>query len=200
MEQKTQMLKDLGLNTDEGTGYTGGGEKYIAAVVKYVTSCDDNIREVLGLYESGNMEHYAVKIHALKSNSRMIGHTALFKAFESLEHAARNGDTDFVKAHHNETMELYTEFVKSATPLAESRKEPDAPAISAEEAAETAEELLTALDDFDDELSAQLAAKLSGYPFAGEDKNRIVEAKKYIGDYMYDEAAEIVKELRDSIK
>ena len=60
MEQKTQMLKDLGLNTDEGTGYTGGGEKYIAAVVKYVTSYDDNIREVRGLYESGNTEHYAV--------------------------------------------------------------------------------------------------------------------------------------------
>ena len=63
-----------------------------------------------------------------------------------------------------------------------------------------AAQLLEALDDFDDDLSAELVKKLSGYPFRLTQKDRLAEAAAFIGDFLYDEAAEIIKEISGEIE
>ena len=71
--------------------------------------------------------------------------------------------------------------------------------LSADEAKKTAEALLNALDDFDDELSLELAGKLSNYPFRITQKQRLREATDNIQDFLYDEAAELIREIVPSI-
>ena len=70
--------------------------------------------------------------------------------------------------------------------------------ISAEEALTTANKLLAALDDFDDELSKELALKLTGYPFRITQKELLTQAIGYINDFLYDEAAEKIREIISS--
>ena len=62
------------------------------------------------------------------------------------------------------------------------------------------DELLAALEDYDDELSKELAIKLSCYPFRITQSNKLTEASGYIDDFMYDEAAELIREIYPHIE
>ncbi|MBP5604963.1 MAG: hypothetical protein J6X60_05410 [Ruminiclostridium sp.] len=200
MEQILQKLQELGLDTGMGITYTGTPEKYIAAIARYVRSCEENTANIKDQLSSGNLQRYTISVHAVKSNSKMIGHTELFKAFESLEAAGKNNDTAFIEANNDAVLKRYAEVAGQLRPFTEEPPEAAAPAISLSEAEDITEKLLGALDDFDDELSAELAAKLSGYPFEEAEKEKLGKARKYIGDFMYDEAAELIKELKKSIE
>lgn len=200
MEHKLQQLQTLGLDTATGIGYTGSPENYIAALAKYAESCEGAAADIEKHLNEGNIQRFMIAVHAVKSNSKMIGNTELFKAFESLEFAAKNNDTAFISANNAAILKKYADFAETIKPIAVKRGEQSAPAISAEEAGEIAGKLLEALDEFDDELSAELAHKLSGYPFGDTEREKLTEARKYIGDFMYDEAAEIIKELTGSIR
>ena len=200
MELTLQKLRELGLDTETGIGYTGSPEKYIAAIARYVRCCGDNTADIGKHLASGDLQRYIVAVHAVKSNSRMIGHNELFKAFESLEAAGKRNDTAFIGENSDTVLKRYAEVAEQLRPFAASPAEAAAPLITLAEAEETAGELLAALDDLDDELSGQLVQRLSGYPFEDGDKEKLAQAKKYIGDFMYDEAAELIKELQNSIK
>lgn len=200
MEQTLQKLQELGLDTDTGIAYTGNPEKYLAAIARYVRSCRENIDDIGKHRASGDLQRFIVAVHAVKSNSKMIGHTELFKAFESLEFAGKRDDTAFIDENNDAILKRYTEVAEQLKPFAEEPAEAAAPAISLAEAGEIAEKLLEALDDFDDELSAELVKKLSGYPFEGGDKEKLAQAKKYISDFMYDEAAELIRALHGKLQ
>ena len=57
-----------------------------------------------------------------------------------------------------------------------------------------------ASDDFDDDLSKQLATKLAGYPFRMTQADKLKEAIAYIDDFMYDEAAQLIREIGQTIE
>ena len=63
-----------------------------------------------------------------------------------------------------------------------------------------AKKLLDALDEFDDELAKDLVRKLSGYPFRITQKGKLREAEDQINDFMYEEAAELIREILPEIE
>ena len=72
--------------------------------------------------------------------------------------------------------------------------------LTGEEAKETAYKLLAALDDFSDDLAAELISKLAGYPFRITQMNKLQKTADLINDFMYDDAAELIKEIIPSIE
>ena len=59
---------------------------------------------------------------------------------------------------------------------------------------------MEALDEFDDELSSQLVSKLAGYPFRMTQRQKLDEAADNIGNFLYDEALELIKEIYTAIE
>ena len=199
MELDLSWLEAEEINVEEGISYTGGREKYASALQRYLKSYEKNRRAVEELLSSGDTEGYMIKVHALKSNSRMIGAAGLATAFEELENAAKAGDKAFITERTGEALQKYDGIIEIIKP-AGSMEEIHAPdELTAEEAGETADRLLEALDDLDDEKSAGLAAKLKGYPFRPSQKEKLEEAVRCIGDFLYDEASELIREIRPSI-
>lgn len=200
MNDRFNWLSEKGINVDEGLGYTGGSEKYASALQRYFRSYEANRKAVEELLAAGDIEGCTIKVHALKSNSKMIGALELAAAFEALELAGRRGDAAFLAAEAPSALAAYEKLVELLRPIgeAETVRAPDE--IDAAEATQVAAKLLEALDEFDDELSAELAAKLAGYPFRPTQKEKLREAVKYIGDFMYDEAAELVREIVPAIE
>ncbi len=200
MDERFNWLSEQGINVDEGLGYTGGGDKYAAALQRYFRSYESNRAAVEALLAAGDADGYAIKVHALKSNSRMIGADGLADAFEALELAAKRGDAAFLGENTPAALAAYEKLIALLRPIgeAETVRAPDE--ISAAEAKETADRLLAALDDFDDELSAQLAEKLAGYPFRPTQKEKLRAAARNIGDFLYDEAAELIREIVPAIE
>lgn len=194
------FLDAKGIDTRTGIEFTGDKEKYISALKRYFNGFEDNSKKVCELYEKGDMDNYSITVHALKSNSKMVGAMALAELFEKLEIASREGGITYVRENHKKMLDAYRDFVELIRPIGEADVEPPADEIDAERAKEIISELLEALDDFDDEKSKDLAGKLLGYPFRLAQKELLGKAIKLIDDFMYDDAAGIIKEISETIE
>ncbi len=199
MEADLAKLEEYGLSISAGLAFTGSAEKYKAAIQRYLKGHDANRKDIAELAETGDIENYRIKVHALKSNSRMIGASELAQKFEALEKAASGGNTAFIDEQTEPVLAEYDRLVEFLAPFGETDSISPADEISADEARRIAGELLAALDDFDDELSKELAHKLSGYPFRITQIEKLRGAMQYIEDFLYDDAAELIKEIVPAI-
>ena len=193
-------LSEAGLDIKTGMDFTGGEDKYLSAIRRFYSNYEKNKEKVSEFINAGDYENYMITVHALKSNAKMIGALSLSSAFESLELAARNKDTATINDQNDRTMSSYSDLINALKPIEQFGDVRAADEISGDVARATADELLNALDDFDDDLSKQLVNKLMGYPFRITQKDLLKQAAAYVDDFMYDEAAEIIKQIYPAIE
>lgn len=194
------QIAEMGLDVKSGLEYTGGEQKYISAIQRFYKNYEKNRKKVEELYEDKDYDNYMVTVHALKSNARMIGANDLSKGFEGLEGASREKDAYYLDRHTNQVLDAYGKLIKKMKPLSEMEEVHASDEISADEARDISKKLLEALDDFDDRLSSELAKKLSGYPFRVTQRDKLKEAVSLIEDFMYDDAADIIREISSAIE
>ena len=195
-----QRLVDLGIDLQTGIDYTGNKEKYVSALQRFYKSSEMNKKKIHDHLEAKDLENLAITVHALKSNSKMIGAAELSGMFETLESASKENDMATVQANIDRTLTTYDALLDAIKPWGERETYMATGEISAAEAKDIAEKLLIALDDFDDDLAGELAAKLSGYPFRITQRNKLQEASDLIADFMYDEATDIIREIMKAIE
>ena len=200
MGNDISWLSQAGLDTQAGIGYTGGQEKYLSAISRFYANYVKNREKIMEYRSAGDLENYMITVHALKSNSRMIGASALGSAFEALENAARNSDVQRIESDTDKALSMYKDLIEALKPIESMGNVRASDEISGDVARETSEALLAALDDFDDDLARDLIKKLAGYPFRITQKNRLKEAVDLIEDFMYEDAAEIIKEIVPAIE
>ena len=195
-----EQVLALGIDLKAGLDYTGGNEKYISALQRYFKSSANNKTKIEEYLRTGDLDNLAITVHALKSNSKMIGAISLASKFETLEIASKNKDIESIKENIKPALVEYETLLEVLKPLGETAEYKAPGEISGEEARKVADELLETLDDFDDEKSTELIKKLSGYTFRITQKNKLKEAADYIGEFMYDEAADLVRGIISAIE
>lgn len=200
MDLDLGFLADNGIDTKLGEEYTGGKDKYLSALKRYYTNYESNREKIENLYAEGDMENYMIQVHALKSNSKMVGATSLAGEFEALEHAAREGNSSFIAENEEKVLLNYDRFVELIKPIGEADIEKPADEISGDVAKEIVKELLVTLDDYDDEKSMELAKKLRGYPFRMRQRDEMDQAIKLISEFKYDDAEDIIREISETIE
>ena len=193
-------LSETGLDTETGISYTGGQDKYISALQRFYKNYEKNRAKVCEYLLAKDYENYMITVHALKSNAKMIGARDLSTLFETLETAARNNEIGFIEPQNAVALKEYDELIQKLAPIGSMGDVRAADEISAEVARETVDKLLEALDDFDDEEAKKLAKVLSGYPFRLTQAEKLKEAAAFIEDFMYDEAAGIIRQIAPAIE
>ena len=193
-------LNETGLDTKTGTSYTGGQDKYISALQRFYKNYEKNRAKVCEYLQAKDYENYMITVHALKSNARMIGARDLSTLFETLETAARNNEIGLIEPQNAVALKEYDELIQKLAPIGAMGDVRAADEISAGAARETVDKLLEALDDFDDEEAKKLAEVLSGYPFRLTQAEKLKEAAAFIEDFMYEEAAEIIRQIAPAIE
>ena len=193
-------LSETGLDTKTGISYTGGQDKYISALQRFYKNYERNRAKVCECLEAKDYENYMITVHALKSNAKMIGARDLSTLFETLEMAARNNEIGVIEPQNAVALKEYDELIQKLAPIGAMGDVRAADEISAEVARETIDKLLAALDDFDDEEAKRLAKILSGYPFRMTQADKLREAVALIEDFMYEEAAEIIRQIAPAIE
>lgn len=200
MDYDLSTLAEYGIDTDTGLAYTGKPEKYISALQRFYRSYEKNRAKIETTLAESDFENYTITVHALKSNARMIGAADLSSKFEALEMAGRNGDIDAVKAATQDALDSYALIIRALEPIGTGEDAPASDEISADEARKIAADLLYALEEYDDELSASLAGRLAGYPFRLTQRDLLKKATGLIGDFLYDEAADIIRQITETIE
>lgn len=118
MDSRLENLKNAipDIDFEKGINYCAGDEEfYIDVLSDYVA--ENRKAEMEELFASENYADYAVEVHALKSTSRTLGLEKMGNLAEKLEHAAKDGNTEYVKANHAEAMDYFNSLLKNITEL-----------------------------------------------------------------------------------
>ena len=105
-----ERLKAEGVDVSAGLGYCAGDEElYMEMLGDYISSSEGKLENLDSLYRDRSWHDYEVAVHALKSNSRMVGLSTAFEQALALERAAESEDVSFIEQNHPVLLETVRE-------------------------------------------------------------------------------------------
>ncbi len=126
-EDKTELpgwLKETeGIDTDQGILNCGSAESYLSVLKTFYKTAKSKADEIESLHESGDVENYTIKVHALKSSARIIGAAKLSDMAKTLEEAGKAGDTDTIDRDTDALLEKYRSLYEDLNKIDEDEKE-----------------------------------------------------------------------------
>ena len=188
MEMTFEDLKAAGFNVEEGLGYTGNNEKYLAALQRFYRRSYKVVSSIKDFVYDEAYDELVIVVHALKSNARMIGADCLGNLAEHMENLGKAGDNGEMISLSGGLLEELKKVIEIIRPYGMMEEVHPASEISAGEAEKTGAELIDAVEDFDDERAMQLIDRLMRYPFRFTLINVLKNAKEDISEYEYTEA------------
>jgi signal transduction histidine kinase/CheY-like chemotaxis protein/HPt (histidine-containing phosphotransfer) domain-containing protein len=110
------------LDTEEGIGYCmDSADMYTDILKDYADSSRRQL--IIDAYDREDWKEYRVNVHALKSTSRTIGADSLSEKALKLEEAARDLNTEYIRANHAEMLAEYEELLGKLKVLFEKNTE-----------------------------------------------------------------------------
>jgi len=101
-------LREAGINPGTGLAYCQQDKAlYETLLEEYARSARAKTESLQTYYDTYDWKQYGILVHAIKSTSRMIGAETLAKAAEALEKAAKEGNDDYIKGHHDGMIKQY---------------------------------------------------------------------------------------------
>lgn len=156
-----KMNKIEELDVDSALKNCGSEELLSSIINQYHSSINQKAAELQQAFEAEDWNNYGIKVHALKSTSRLIGAIKLSKMAEHLEECANNNTVNEIQIEHKNLMDYFLSFRNILEPLLqESVDEKDKPEISKEDLSKKMKQILECADAFDldglDELIKEL--------------------------------------------
>ncbi len=99
------------LNVKKGLLYCGSVENYKNVLNVHATNGPDNIDKIRNLFKEKNITDYTIYIHALKSSMASIGAETLSEMAKDMEQAGKDGNIEYIEAHHEELMAEYERII-----------------------------------------------------------------------------------------
>ena len=175
---------------DVGSGLThcGSGESYMATLKMYLDSAERNAEEIERYWAAKDIKNTTIKVHALKSTSRVIGALELGEFAARLEKASDAGDTKTLEKELGELISQYRQLAKDLEPLREcdDDKEDDRPLISDEDLKEVYRALCEFCESFDLDSVTDLVKSLENYRIPEDEATRVDAIKKAVDNYDYE--------------
>ena len=146
-----EWLKQVsGLDTTEGVKHCGGVDDYLAALTVYANAVNSVANEIESYYKAEDWKNYTIKVHALKSSSRVIGAGELSERAKRLEDAGNSDYIDEIKQDTPSLLELYRSYAEKLKPLIKVEEDDsNKPLIDETELAEAFEAMKDAATTFD---------------------------------------------------
>ncbi len=184
------------IDTGEGIKNCGGVEGYLDTVKTYAKAVKDHADETEKFWRSGDIRNATIKIHALKSSSRIIGAMDLGELAQELENAGNKNDTEKLGERIDELLERYRRIGEALLPLI-SPNEPDESELKPI-GEDGLGQMYTAIREFisvnDYDSVIDLIETLKGYRVPDNEKGRRNALIKAADEIEYEEIKEIMEE------
>ena len=174
------LLGIEGLDTAEGIRHCGDREIYLETLTVYAESAADGADEIAMLWGERDIPGVTVKVHALKSTSRVIGAMKLGDFAEKLEKAGNDGDTDTLEANMDDLIAQYRALGGALSPLASGGNDDDLPEMPAQQLEEAYAAIRELAEVFDYDSVLFIMDSLEGYSAPEAEKERFAELKKAV--------------------
>ena len=183
------------IDTEKGVKNNGGDvEAYLQTLKVYAGMTEKATSEIRDLFISGDVKNATIKIHALKSTTRIIGATELGELAQQLEDAGKSGDVAMLDAELEGLLSRSQAIGAALAPLTEVQEEEaddgDLPPIDDAELQDYKDRIRGLAEDCDDMGIEQLLDELSGYKLPAEEKERINQVRQALDMFDFEGVAE----------
>ncbi|MBR4530128.1 MAG: DegV family EDD domain-containing protein [Lachnospiraceae bacterium] len=170
---------------------SGSEESFLSVLKIYHDSYEVKSGEIRKYYEAQDWENYTIKVHALKSGSRLVGALQVGEEAEALEMAGKRSDEEFIKSHHDALMADYRAVRDALEPQFGAGEDlPEIPVDTLEEAYAAMEEFSHAKDF---ELARMVMDSVKEYRLPEADAARFKEIQEKLSQMDWDAILELVK-------
>ena len=194
-EEAEWYEKIPGLDAKAAIKNSGSKDAFLSVLKIYYDSYQAKYDELNSYYDTEDWENYTVKIHALKSSSRLVGALELGDDAEKLEMAGKNGNIEYISANHGKAMEQYKNIVDMLSAGFGPKEDPDLSEIDQA----TLLELYEGLSEFafakDLELARMVIADAGEYRLFPEDADRFDRLNSKVEQMDWEGITEILKEV-----
>ena len=98
------FLRENNIDVDSGIEILGDIEMYDETIEDFILEMEDRLPNIEKCKENGDMENYAILVHALKGDSKYLGFTKLADLAYEHQIKAQENDINFVNKHYDELM------------------------------------------------------------------------------------------------
>ncbi len=191
-----QFVRDIPeIDIEAGVCNNGDEEAYIETLKTYAEMVGGHIDDIERFMAADDIANATIKIHALKSTSRIIGAADIGELAQRLETAGKAGDTETLNNELGGLLERCRKLGEQLSPLVEAPEETEdesLPLISEEELHEAYSLIKEANESFQLENVNEIAESLKGYRVPDAEKERVRNIIKAVSDLEYDKLPEII--------
>ncbi len=181
-------IKEIDVN--KGIRNCGGRESYIQVLTTYADSALRQCKEIEDHASSDDISSMTIKVHALKSTSRVIGAGDIGDLAERLEAAGHDGDMDIINKDLPLLIEGCRELIQKLSPL--TKKSP-LPLISDKELREAYTLISEFLSVEDYESTLGVIETLKNYTYPPDEQQRCLALIDASREYDYVRINNILK-------
>ena len=184
-----------GLDVNTGIAHCGSRSAFMDTVRIYFDNGQKNAEEIEKYWNKKDIKNTTVKVHALKSTSRIIGAMKLGDFAERLEKAGESGDTDTLEREIENLLTGYRELINKLKPLFDIKDEEskdDRPPISKEKIEEAYAVISEHYASFDIDSIVNIVENLQKYRFPEDEAVRFEAIRKAVDNFDYDQIPEIL--------
>lgn len=213
-------LPDFSFRSIDSTlGLHYSGDKlcdYISFLEIYEKESRNSRKKIINAYSREAWKEYSIYVHALKSTSMSIGASTLSSMANSIESAAKEDNSSFIKAEHGKMIELHRNVLDEIHSFLESQLQPSPQEVTdqlvsneveksqSDQGSMTTDEFLETLDkingfliNFDQDAVLQLMANLDSRSFAQQEiKTLLQTVREWACRFEFDAAIDELSLLR----
>ena len=184
------------VSAEIGVKNCGDVSSFISALVTYAESFEANKKAIAEAKNNGDVSNYTIKVHALKSSSKIIGAMQIGLLAEKLEAAGNAFDVDTINVYTDELLSYYSSLcymLKHHLDVPAKEDEEDKPLISAEGLEEAYGAIREIAEMFDYDSLMGVMESLKEYRLPEEEKDRFASLKKAVANADWDQINSIMK-------
>ena len=195
------IFKIDALDVNSGLIHCGSREAYMATLKMYLEAASQNAEDIERYWSVRDLKNTTIKVHALKSTSRVIGALKLGDLAEKLEKAGDSGDTETLEKELGKLLSQYRELAAELEPLSDIKPDEDSdtrPLITEEDMKEAYTAILEFCASYDFDSVVNVVESLDDYRFPEEEATRFEAVKKAVDNFDYDMIPGIISGERDN--
>ena len=185
-----------GINVKDGVRFGGGQDGFMSILTVFYRTASANADEIEKLYDDNDIENYTIKVHALKSASRIVGAKEISELSKSLEDAGKKGDKAYIDEHTKELLDMYRSLEKDLSPLEpkDDKPESEKPELGPSEIKEAYQTIIEIAGSMDFDMMDGILKDLDNYRLPEKDEKLLKEIKALCLDMNWDEIKVKVQE------
>ncbi len=199
-EEKIEFPELPGIDIEQALLNCGSPQLLKDMFTAFFTEIDAKTELLSSLAEAGDIDNYRIKVHALKSEARLIGALELSEEAKGLEMAADRKELAKIKQETPELLKHLKTFSLTLKGFAPSNKgdKKDKNRISAKKLEKELDELEKAAKNFNPELADAKVKELSGYKLPKNFVDFFEKISHYAQQMDYINLVKIISEYRNS--